>query len=267
MNAQWQQVHHGLNQETEHLRQRTAATEHLQSEVAQLRNYQNQCQELGQRLREVEAYSEELRAQAETLRGEKAGDQSTIQRLQATIESIQENTDSEAGHLEAELLQRHREGVSLRLELEEARKRIDELFRERVEAKEDMDSGRQLKGEVARLEADLESTRKEKEALDDVVKRCLDKLQKIGLEQPYQVDKRMVTQMIAAFLEQRDNPRNQNEVMAKMADLLGFTSAERAQVGLKDKRKGLSLEPEPASFEELTAQFVDFLHEEVEQGA
>ncbi|CAK9115174.1 Uncharacterized protein SCF082_LOCUS53314 [Durusdinium trenchii] len=60
-------------------------------------------------------------------------------------------------------------------------------------------------------------------------------------ERPFLVDKRMVTQMLAAYLEQRDHPGPQQEIMAKMADLLGFSTSEREQVGLSQKRSVLIL--------------------------
>jgi len=74
----------------------------------------------------------------------------------------------------------------------------------------------------------------------------------------------MVTQMVAAYLEQRDNPRQAQEIMAKMADLLGFTTTEREQVGLTQRRKTLLEHQEPASLSDLADGFVDFLLEESE---
>ncbi|CAK9114768.1 Uncharacterized protein SCF082_LOCUS53140 [Durusdinium trenchii] len=81
-------------------------------------------------------------------------------------------------------------------------------------------------------------------------------------ERPFLVDKRMVTQMLAAYLEQRDHPGPQQEIMAKMADLLGFSTSEREQVGLSQKRKGPIASEEPANLADLTDRFVDFLMEE-----
>merc|ERR1719414_1216223 len=91
-----------------------------------------------------------------------------------------------------------------------------------------------------------------------LVERCVAKLEKESLERPFLVDKRMVTQMMAAYLQQRDYPKQQLEIASKMADLLGFTIAERELVGLKDKRRTL-LEPSPTGLMDLTSRFVDFL--------
>merc|ERR1712190_611147 len=99
----------------------------------------------------------------------------------------------------------------------------------------------------------------EKLKLSDVVERCVEKLEKESRERPHLVDKRMVTQMIAAYLEQRDTPRQSQEIMARMADLLGFTAAEREQVGLSQRRKTLLEQQEPASFADIADGFVDFL--------
>lgn len=264
MNAQWQQVHQGLTNEAEGLRQKTAESEQLQTEVAQLRDIQARCLALESALQEAEVRGERFRSDAEQLRGEQVGDHDAIQRLQSVVEALQDRSDSEAGLLEAELLERGREAGVLRREAEELRRQNLELQQERLAQRESAEAGERLRGEVDRLEKDLEKALREKTATDDVARRCLEKLQHEGLERPHLVDKRMVTQMLAAYLEQRDNQKARDEVMARMADLLGFTAAERAQVGLSQKRKGLSLEPEPVSLEELTNQFVDFLHEEAE---
>lgn len=264
MNAQWQQVHQSVNEEAETLRKRSAAHEQLQQEVEQLREVQEVCRLMDLRLREAETQAEELRAGHDRHQAERADDRDTIRRLQTTIECIQENTDSEAGRLEAELLERTRECGTYRRDVEELRRRVEELVKEQLSWREDAGASRQLREEIVQLKADLEKAEEEKVALNGVVERCLEKLHREGQERPHLVDKRMVTQMLAAYLEQRDNQKRRDEVMAKMADLLGFTAGEREQVGLLQKRKSLSLEPEPLSFEELTNQFVDFLHEEVE---
>merc|ERR1712060_529701 len=110
----------------------------------------------------------------------------------------------------------------------------------------------------------LEAKTQETTTLNDCVERCLEKLEKDGQERPHLVDKRMVTQMVAAFLEQRDNPRQQQEIMARMADLLGFTASEREQVGLSQRRRKLLEQQDASGLAELSDAFVDFLYEESE---
>merc|ERR1712203_1299830 len=112
---------------------------------------------------------------------------------------------------------------------------------------------------------DLEASQQEQKTLNSVLEQCLAKLEKEGQERPHLVDKRMVTQMVAAYLEQRDNPRQQQEIMARMADLLGFTAAEREQVGLSQRRRTLlEQQGEPTGLAEPSDAFVDFLYEESE---
>merc|ERR1719458_100629 len=103
------------------------------------------------------------------------------------------------------------------------------------------------------LKTTLQTVESEKSALNNVVERCVEKLEKESRERPHLVDKRMVTQMVAAYLEQRDNPREQLEIMSRMADLLGFTTDERKQVGLSQKRRSLlEQEEEPTGLAELS---------------
>merc|ERR1712194_524761 len=94
--------------------------------------------------------------------------------------------------------------------------------------------------------------------LNGVVERCLEKMEKDSMERPHLVDKRMVTQMVAAYLEQQDHHQQQQEILARMADLLGFTTEERNQVGLTQKRRTLVDQEEPTGLNELTDRFVDF---------
>merc|ERR1712060_767934 len=129
------------------------------------------------------------------------------------------------------------------------------------------EEGRNLKTENTDLRKDLVAAQQEVQTLNSVVERCVEKLEQDGRERPHLVDKRMVTQMLAAYLEQRDNPTASQEIMSKMADLLGFTTAEREQVGLSQRRRTLlEQQVDPASLAELTDRFVDFLLEESEGG-
>merc|ERR1712135_178286 len=127
----------------------------------------------------------------------------------------------------------------------------------------ELQESRGLKLENEGLKQTLASVLQERDALKNVVERCVAKLEKESLERPFLVDKRMVTQMMAAYLQQRDYPKQQLEIASKMADLLGFTIAERELVGLRDKRRTL-LEPSPTGLMDLTSRFVDFLIEESE---
>merc|ERR1711870_51794 len=106
------------------------------------------------------------------------------------------------------------------------------------------------------LKKDLAVARQEQTKLNDVVEQCIAKLEKESQERPHLVDKRMVTQMVAAYLEQRDYPKQQLEIMARMADLLGFTAAEREQVGLSQRRRTLlEQQEEPTGLAELSDAF------------
>merc|ERR1712060_319502 len=126
------------------------------------------------------------------------------------------------------------------------------------------EEGRNLKTENTDLRKDLVAAQQEVQTLNSVVERCVEKLEQDGRERPHLVDKRMVTQMLAAYLEQRDNPRQREEIMTKMADLLGFTTAEREQVGLVQRRRTLAENDEPAGLLDLADRFADFLLEESE---
>jgi len=264
MNAQWQQAHQSMNMEAEHLRLRAEKSHRLESEVDQLREYQRAYARLEERLQEAEASLDASEREAVQLRNERSNDHGTIQRLQAVVEAIQESGESEAGHLEAELLERSRENASLRRDAEDQRRRLEELLKSQQDWREAVDQSRDLKAENEDLRRNLAATAQEKDTLHDVVTRCVEKLEKESRERPHLVDKRMVTQMVAAYLEQRDNPRQAQEIMAKMADLLGFTTTEREQVGLTQRRKTLLEHQEPASLSDLADGFVDFLLEESE---
>eukprot|EP00747_Dinoflagellata_sp_TGD_P095931 gnl/TRDRNA2_/TRDRNA2_166667_c2_seq1.p1 gnl/TRDRNA2_/TRDRNA2_166667_c2~~gnl/TRDRNA2_/TRDRNA2_166667_c2_seq1.p1 ORF type:complete len:618 (+),score=186.22 gnl/TRDRNA2_/TRDRNA2_166667_c2_seq1:1-1854(+) len=264
VNAQWQQAHQNATQETDNLKQQANEMQHLLSEVAQLRTYQHACQRLEERLNEAEATI--ARSADEMMRLQEAhmADQNTIQRLQMAMENEQESGETFSGHLEGELLERSRECLTLRRELDEQRRRADEPLQRRESWQEAMEESSRLKSENADLKSGLETAQKEKEQLNGIVERCVEKLEKESRERPHLVDKRMVTQMLAAYLEQRDNPRQAEEIMNKMADLLGFMSAEREQVGLSHKRRGLSDQQEAAGLDDLADHFVDFLFEESE---
>jgi len=262
MNVQWQQAHQSLSQETAELRQRAEQAQGLQTEVVQLREYQLACERLRDRLLEVEGTLEGAHKEAEQLRTERATDLGTIHRLQAVIEAVQETGDSQAGHLEAELMERSRDTAALRRELEETRRRLEELVACQRTWQEAAEASRALKDENDSLRKDVATISQGRQTLNDVVERCVEKLEKEGRERPHLVDKRMVTQMLAAYLEQRDNPRHREEIMAKMADLLGFTTAEREQVGLAQRRKTLLEQQDEGG--DLGNQLLDFLLEESE---
>jgi len=265
MNAQWQHAHHALSSESEGLRQRAENLQQLQAEVEQLRRVEATCVALQSRLHEAEGQIEAAREEAEHLNNARQSDYETIHRLQALLDSMHETGESEAGQLETELLERSRECAALRRQSEEHRRRVDELLQWQSDMREIAEEGRALKSEVTTLKQDLATCCEEKRALSGVVDRCVEKLERDSRERPHLVDKRMVTQMVAAYLEQRENPRQAQEIIAKMADLLGFTSAEREQVGLSQQRRTLAqLLEEPASLADLSDRFMDFLLEEAE---
>lgn len=199
------------------------------------------------------------------LQNERETDQNTILRLQSLIDSMQETGESQASHLEAELLERSRDCAVLRRDAEERGRQVEELLKRQEETREAAETSRTLKEEAETLRQKLAASDEEKRSLNAVVDRCVEKLEKDSRERPHLVDKRMVTQMIASFLEQRDNPANAFEIMSKMADLLGFTAAEREQVGLAYGRKSLMTRmEEPSNLAELSDRFMDFLLEESE---
>ncbi|CAJ1418956.1 unnamed protein product [Effrenium voratum] len=266
MNAQWQHAHQSLNAESETLRQKLQQVEQLQLEVRRLQPLAQQSLELEMRLREAEQSLDQHRdalSQAQQLR---AQENSTVQRLQAELDSLQESGESTAGQLEAELMERSRECATLRREKEEAAKRAEELLQKQQENLQAAQEGRALHAENQRLQDQLVGAQEEQKALNAVVERCLAKMEVDSRERPFLVDKRMVTQMLAAYLEQRENPGPQQEILHKMADLLGFTTSEREQVGLSHKRKTPLQMEEAAGLTDLTDRFVDFLMEESEAG-
>jgi len=265
MNAQWQQLHQNQTSEFEGLRQRTQELQQLEAEVLQLRQCKEACGRLERQLREAEERLEASSADSARCQDERRSEHATIQRLQALLESMEERGESQAGQLEAELLAQRRESAALHRQTEEQQLRIEELLRGRRECREAAEEGRALKTESERLKQDLATAQLEHTKLNGVVEQCIAKLQKESQERPHLVDKRMVTQMLAAYLEQRENPRQQQEIMSKMADLLGFTAAEREQVGLAQRRRTLlEQQDEAAGLADLTDRFVDFLFEESE---
>ncbi|CAE8623530.1 unnamed protein product [Polarella glacialis] len=267
MNAQWQQSYQNLNAESDLLRQRALESQQLHSEVAQLRRYQEACEDLEVRLREAEQQIEVSGHGSSALQSDHLEALATIQRLTADLESQQENGESQAGQLEVELLERSRECIALRRDRDEQSRRAEELLQRQQDSGQAVEECRGLRSENQELRLEVEASQQEKHSLNSVVERCLQKLEKDGQERPHLVDKRMVTQMLAAYLEQRDNTKAAQEIMAKMADLLGFTASEREQVGLAQRRKTLQeIQEEPAGLEELTDRFVDFLMEESEAG-
>jgi len=264
MNAHWQQAHQSLTSESEALRQKAAEVHQLQAEMAQLRQYEQAYRVLEGRLQEAENRLQTAGTDSSRFEQERLADQMLIRRLQEQIDAVQETGESEAGHLEGELLEQSRECASLRRETEELRKRIEDLLSIQQECQEAASTGRLLRDENISLKQQLATAEQEQTKLNSVVERCLEKMEKDGRERPHLVDKRMVTQMVAAYLEQRDNPRQQQEILARMADLLGFTTAEREQVGLSQRRRTLLEQQEATGLADLTDRFVDFLFEESE---
>eukprot|EP00928_Gymnodinium_smaydae_P036369 TRINITY_DN25433_c1_g4_i1.p1 TRINITY_DN25433_c1_g4~~TRINITY_DN25433_c1_g4_i1.p1 ORF type:complete len:549 (-),score=177.86 TRINITY_DN25433_c1_g4_i1:36-1682(-) len=265
VNVQWQQAHQSLNDEKEGLQHHVGELQQLRAEVAQLRRVEAACSVLEERLREADARLDEQANENARLQGEGLSAQATIQRLQSLLEAMEDTGASHAGQLESELLERSRECAALRREAEELRRLAAEHVRRQQEMQEAAEDGRTLRSELSSVREALAKAEEEKKALGGVVDRCVEKLEKDSRERPHLVDKRMVTQMIAAFLEHRDKPRQAQDIMAKMADLLGFTSAEREQVGLSQQRRSLLRQTEdPTNLSELSDRFMDFLLEEAE---
>ncbi|CAE7943965.1 unnamed protein product [Symbiodinium sp. KB8] len=274
------QVAHAGSTENERLRQELAQSreelmrcvaklqdgERLQLEIRRLLPFEEASKELETRLREAELQLEQ-RSQAMTeLQRQHAADAASIQRLQGDLLSIQETGESQAGQLESALLERNKECATLRRERNEAQQKLQEVLQRSQENLQVADAGRALSTENERLQQELAQSREELKSLNSVVERCVAKMEAESRERPFLVDKRMVTQMLAAYLEQRENPGPQLEILNKMADLLGFTSAEREQVGLSQKRKTPLQMQEPQGLADLTDRFVDFLMEESEAG-
>jgi len=260
MNAQWQQVHQNMSSESEQLRKQAAEVHFLQGEVQRLRQFEQGwggVQELEQRLHEA-------LVQVSMHDQEREEDRATIQRLSDQLLSMQDYQGFETSDLEAELMECNAERRTLRQRTEELEGRLQQLEKTQQESQEIVEAGKQMKVENEQMKIDLSKAQAEQEKLREVVDRCLTKMEKEAQERPYLVDKRMVTQMVAAYLEQKHHPRQQHEILARMADLLGFTSAEREQVGLSQKRRGLLDQDESAGLAELSDRFVDFLFEESE---
>eukprot|EP00930_Biecheleria_cincta_P064306 TRINITY_DN4986_c0_g1_i1.p1 TRINITY_DN4986_c0_g1~~TRINITY_DN4986_c0_g1_i1.p1 ORF type:complete len:1047 (-),score=400.60 TRINITY_DN4986_c0_g1_i1:179-2959(-) len=266
MNAQWQQAHQNLNAQSEDLRKRALDSHQLQSEVARLRQFEHAVLDMEAQLRHAEQQLELKTQEAASMASVHESNALTIQRLQGELESMHESGESQAGQLEAELMERSRETAALRREKEEQQRKLEECMKQQEARGRDSEDAKTLRMERDDLRQNLEVAKQEQKTLNGVIERCLGKMEKDAQERPHLVDKRMVTQMLAAYLEQRDNPGPQQEIIAKMADLLGFTSAEREQVGLSQRRKTLADMQEPQGLADLSDRFVDFLMEESEAG-
>lgn len=265
MNAQWQQAHQILMAETDGLRQRATESHRLEAEVVQLRQYEQAVQELQARLVDTEAQLDFRTAELELLQRERKECSVTIERLESLVESLQESGESQAGQMEAELLERSREAATLRREVEDQRRRNEDLVKRQEAASRAAEEAKTLAAERDALQAALQSAQQEQAQLRGVLDRCLQRMEKEGQERPHLVDKRMVTQMVAAYLEQRDHPKQQQEIMSRMADLLGFTTQEREQVGLASRRKSLiEHQDEPEDLEDFAKLFVNFLEKETD---
>ncbi|CAE7220784.1 unnamed protein product [Symbiodinium sp. CCMP2592] len=277
------QVAHAGSTENERLRQELAQSreelmrcvaklqdaERLQLEIRRLLPFEEASKELETRLKEAELQLEQ-RSQAMTeLQRQHAADAASIQRLQGDLLSIQETGESQAGQLESALLERNKECATLRRERNEAQQKLQEVLQRNQENLQVADAGRALSTENEAWLLRWAEWKQELKSLNSVVERCVAKMEAESRERPFLVDKRMVTQMLAAYLEQRENPGEEVQalerhpaILNKMADLLGFTSAEREQVGLSQKRKTPLQMQEPQGLADLTDRFVDFLMEE-----
>merc|ERR1719329_753202 len=112
---------------------------------------------------------------------------------------------------------------SLRREMQERRWRGEELRR-------CLDGWQEAsEATTSFLKAHAEAL-KEKDEMSRLVEGCVEKLEKETRERPHLCDKRLVMQMLATYLEQQGNPRQQLEICSKMADVLGFSMSERQQV-------------------------------------
>jgi len=267
MNQQWQQAHQVHQAESETLRQKAAETHQLKTEVTQLKVHSQASVQLQDRVELLEGRIISTQAETQRLQDERQLDQGTIHRLHGIIESMHEDGSTEAGLLETELLERNREATTLRRELEEQRRNAEDLVRFQKSSRDSQEASNVLRQEMDKSQADLGAAIQERDSLNTVVERCVEKLEKESRERPFLVDKRMVTQMLASFLEQRNNPSASSEIMAKMADILGFTTAEREQVGLaKGRKKLLELREEPVGLAQLGDLFGGFLMDESEAG-
>lgn len=133
---------------------------------------------------------------------------------------------------------------TLRREMQERRWRGEEIRRCR-------DSWQEASEATASFLKAHEQTVKEKEEISRMVEGCIEKLEKETSERPHLCDKRLVTQMLASYLEQQGNPRQQLEICSKMADVLGFSMSERQQVGLSQRAK--------ANSEAVAGSFAEYL--------
>lgn len=265
MNAQWQHAHSSLNAESESMRQRLMQVDELQLEVRRLEPFEAAVRDMETRLQETEQSLDEHRhalIEAQQLRSHDSG---AVQRLQLEMESLQESSESQVSQLEAELMESSSAKVRLQREKDDLQRRMEELLQKQQETSEAAEDLTSLRLENKKLHQELAMAQEEQKSLNGVVERCLAKMEMDSRERPFLVDKRMVTQMLAAYLEQSNHPKAQHEILTKMADLLGFSTSEREQVGLSQKRKG-PLSDDPANLSELTDRFVDFLMEESEAG-
>jgi len=265
MNAQWQQAHQNLNAESESMRQRLVQVEQLQLEVRRLEPFEAAAREMELRLQDTEQSLEQHRnalIEAQQLRSH---DSTAVQRLQLEMESLRESQESQVSQLEAQLMESSSEKVRLQREKDDLQHRMEELLQRQQDNSQAAEDGKGLRRENETLRQELAMSQEEQKNLNTVVERCLAKMEIDSRERPFLVDKRMVTQMLAAYLEQRDHPKAQQEILTKMADLLGFSTSEREQVGLSHKRKS-PLTEDPADLSDLTDRFVDFLLEESEAG-
>merc|ERR1719277_804338 len=169
MNAQWQQAHQSLSADAESLRQQAVEKNQLQSEVENLQHLERAVGLLQARLQEAEAQLEEVTGEAQQLREMRESDQGTIQRLQAVVESVQESGDSQAGLLEAELMERSRECQALRRESDKFRSQVEELARSQDEGRQAAEEGRALRAANDEMSKELEASKKDRDELNGVL--------------------------------------------------------------------------------------------------
>jgi len=101
--------------------------------------------------------------------------------------------------------------------------------------------------------------------------RCMDELRKVAAERPFLWDRRLVTQGLCVYLEQRDRS-TRAEVLARLADTLEFTLEERERLGVTRKLSRVEQDLADAAqasrrrhvFSDLANQFVRFVSAEID---
>lgn len=173
---------------------------------------------------EMEARLQSQTATCELLQRQNDASCATLQNYQNLLEAYEDAGEVNVITLKAELTEKKGEAATLQEELEECHRRIEDLLQEQQ-------NSMRAAEQVVSLQDALRSSEEEKGKLSGDLNRYLQKMEKYGEERAHMVDKRLVVHMVGTFMAKRDELTHHEEILARMADVLGFTLEERSEVG------------------------------------